>query len=86
MTDNLKKKKADRKRIALKQRHERAYIKRIAKEMLEILNADKKMTEMKLKLKNTYILLYNQKGVLTHVRTDKLIRCLKALLKLLKWD
>jgi hypothetical protein len=42
MGDNLKKKKLDRKRISLKQRHERAYLKRIAKEQLEQLKLMKR--------------------------------------------
>ena len=41
MTDNPKKKKADGKRIALSQKHERDYMKKIAKEQLEILKQQK---------------------------------------------
>ena len=42
MPDNLKKKKLDRKRIALNQPHETAYMRKITRELLEFLDAFKR--------------------------------------------
>ena len=81
MMDDLKKKKLDRKRIALGQKHERVYMKKIAKEMLELLIKDKKSKGVA----SGYIYLnLNGKKEPTGIRTSKLIRICKALVKVLK--
>ena len=81
--DNLKKKKLDGKRIALGQKHERQYLKKIAKEMLGKLEVDVEVSKKK-PAKCSMVMLFNKKGITYVQRTDKLIRICKALLRVLK--
>ena len=77
--DDLKKKKLDRKRIALTQAHERAYLLKIAKEQLKKLEKDKKSG----RLGGFVVLLKREGGGFYREKTDKLIRICKALIKCL---
>ena len=82
MGDDMKKKKADGKRIALGQKHEVAYLKKIAKEMLNKLQADKKNKDGG---EPGIVYLTKEISIATYpLRTDKLIRICKALIKVLK--
>ncbi len=69
--------KQDRSRIALGQIHERAYLKRIAREQLKKLTKDKKAK---------YIRLFDKNGVeyAYRERTAKLVRICRALIKCLR--
>ena len=77
MVDDPKKKKADGKRIALKQPHEVAYMKKIANEFLGYLNKFQKQ-------KKLITTSATKKEVPDHYSVSSARRICKALLKCLK--
>jgi len=81
MPDNLKKKKLDRKRIALGQKHEVQYLRRICRELIELIDSEKKY------VKGSYIhyfVFMIGKGTSKRITNSTLKKICEAFLKLSK--
>ena len=84
--DNPKKKKLDRKRIALGRRHERNYLKKITKNLLEKFQTNRKIERNLAGNNKSDFTLWDKDRSLRHMNSQSLIRCLKALQKYIERD
>lgn len=87
--DNKNLKKMDGKFIALGQKHERDYLKKVSKDLVEILEEDIINTKEVTGSVMRYAALMKKKDkddeyYTKYISTAQIIRCLKALLKLIK--
>ncbi len=80
MVDDLKKKKADGKRIALGQKHERVYLKKIAKKLVEFCDVDMKEDPNKIRSRIPFC----GNKVSNFMAASSIKRIAKALLKCLE--
>jgi len=82
MPDDLKKKRLDRKRIALTQPYEVDYVLGVVRRWIKRFEIDAEMTK-KYEDRTAAIELYDKRGWVIEPRTTSLIRCLKLLERML---
>ncbi len=78
---NPKKKKADSKRFAISQKHERNYMIKSAKRLLKLFVAD--LNKARREKEKSYVVLFSEEED-NEVGTRPIVRCLKVLIDILE--